>query len=270
MKYDFDEKQSGYRIPVWNAVDAMLEKPKALRRVAYLDTADALDTVELLRRGYSSENLVAINRSPAQVAALTMRLARIGLPRVHTRGADFADYVANCGRQFDVLSFDGCGNVIGRSLRQFFTGLGAAIAESRPRVVTLTLLGGRESPEITRALRESTALFGSIRTSSGAADQQHHLARLRWVICLLQGFKYEERLVCATHVVDFRWGTYMSASGQPMVWGVLRTAPPVHRRVRDEARELRDLGVSKRCVSAGILPLCVCRKDGDDRISMDG
>jgi hypothetical protein len=118
----------------------MCSKPVVLRKVAYLDTGEALDTMSYLRRGYRPENLWAINRNPAEVAHLTRTLEAHGLPRINTVGLEFERALSERIPIVDVIDFDGMSQLHDKMVDML-----GRIANQRKNIIFgVTLLGGRE------------------------------------------------------------------------------------------------------------------------------
>jgi hypothetical protein len=216
--YDFAEK-SLYRNRVWMQIDKRCKRPKALRKVVYLDTREALETIFLLDRGYRPENLLAVNREPVEVALLTQKLDRLGYPRVKTAGVEWERAIRERlgGHRADILNFDGMGNY---SL-DLVNLLRSSVHIARPRVVAVNMLAGRETGFASDVLFDdaSDRLCGGCRkTSSGKDVRETHLKRaftiVRTVTMAAKGVE------CDWHVDSWAWDTYRSSSGQPMVWTV--------------------------------------------------
>lgn len=237
--YDFDAKQR-YRRDVWQAIDQRIKKPRALRTVAYLDTAEALETQWLLSLGYHPDRLLAVNRSPAQVAALQQRLDRLQLPRVNTAGREWwevmtgNDVPRKLGVQdLDVVNLDGTGNL------SVNTAFDAAMSLFRgPKVFALTLLGGRESSAAITVLRDLASSVKASRTGNNQARNQTHAMRAVAALQVISRFvAHRAGVPCLVHFTRTTWGVYQSTSRQPMVWMVSEVhghdaAPPVMRGLR--------------------------------------
>lgn len=243
MRYDFDAKQSEYRAPLWAMVDGMIRKPLALRTVAYLDTALALETRHLLALGYAPEKLHPINRSAAQLAGLTLSLKKAKLGPVNTRGhcGNFHEIccdLLDAGIKPEVLSFDGCGTVDSDELwgkKQLMQ----AVLLCQPKVVTLTLLAGRDgrAMEDLEAMekRATTAVAFDSLNKPQSSRLYHRLKLAMASVTALDGD-------CHTHVKEMKWAGYVSSSGQAMGYAVARV----------EAHD--DRTMHKPCA---LLPFCI-------------
>jgi hypothetical protein len=222
--YAFEAKQY-YRRDVWRAIDQRIKKPRALRTVAYLDTAEALETQWLLSLGYHPDRLLAVNRSPAQVAALQQRLDRLHLPRVKTAGREWRavmtgnDVPRKLGVQdLDVINFDGTQNLSADML----TDAGASLFRG-PKVLAVTILGAREPTAFTKALKGMKPFDagGGYRTGNNQMRNQTHAMRVVATLSLISRFMAESAGVpCLVHFTWATWGVYRSVSRQPIVWMV--------------------------------------------------
>lgn len=248
--YDFEAKQAGYREPVWNVVDRFAATPRAQRAVMILDTKEALETRELLARGYSPDRLHVVNRSPAEVAVLTRRLRAEGLPDVQTHGCDFFKTAASVGR-LDVLSFDGTSNITGEAFRD--GKLAAAIALTQPRVLVCVLLAGREGGVVGHVLRkaeECLLLNGYERFTELRAS---HMGRIMSALTCATSMGWSSH-DCVAHVVDVQCGKYQSTAGQPMLWVVARLEPHKPTTTREHVRRIR---CSQRVIHLAPGPWCI-------------
>jgi hypothetical protein len=206
--YGFDAK-ARYRQAIWNLVDRHCRRPRALRVCFYLETREALETQFLLARGYQAENLHAVNARPIEVALATKRLDALGLPRVQTHGVTLAS-VRDAPHRADVLHFDSTANLNERTLR---APLRAALIALRPRLIIVNMLAGRESNAAgwSDRVQEFDGPDLGPRTWNGKAARPTHLARVLWALSVVIDHGLELPYVT--------YGTYQSASGQPMVWG---------------------------------------------------
>lgn len=237
--YDFPTKQL-YRQRRHQAVDNLCAKPVALRRVAYLDTSEALDTISYLDRGYRPENLWAINRNPAEVAALTLRLKKLGLPTVNTVGVDFEIALVNRIPAMDVIDFDGMG-ITSMKLNIMLCSLAAFLPT---KVWCVTTLAGRESAFGGSLISLCfSKLNGVERTSFNTLVKESHLMR---AIVLAMSFVSEER--GKLDVEDMYWDVYRSTSSQTMLWGAFKLAKD--RKPIRSKRYLRFLSSQRRITSS--------------------
>ncbi len=260
--YDFENKRI-YRSRRNVTIDRMCRKPKALRRVAYLDTGEALDTQGYLERGYRAENLWAINRNPAEVAELSKTLDKLGLPRVHTVGLDFEEALERRVPEVDIIDFDGM-SCIHASLSEQFK----RIAINRQNAIYgLTFLAGREQGD-ERAFLSGFKNSDPVTTSFGRVVKATHRERL-WMflhsamqvdvrshgtfedeiqkhyseVARLEG----RQIPCATHCCCVYWDVYVSTSGQPMVWCAVEVQPHRVLSSRDAMAFTRDGLFPPRC-----------------------
>lgn len=226
--YDFASKHL-YRARRETAIDRLANGNPYTRRVAYLDTGEALDTIAYLRRGYQPQNLYAINRNPAEVAVLTKKLKSLRLPSVQTIGLDFEEALQTRIPDVDVIDFDGMGclsiNLVHMLKRIALT--------RRKGVYCITLLGGRESNSLTWMFRDSEDKIlpaSSVKTSFGTDVNENHARRLHNCInalCIDDSQKDPNNALgeCIIHLTKLLWDSYMSISKQPMVWGVVAVEP---------------------------------------------
>lgn len=268
--YDFESKHL-YRARRELAIDQMSAKTKYLRRVAYLDTGEALDTISYLKRGYQAENLWAINNNPAEVASLTRKLKTLGFPAVHTVGVDFVDALEKRVPDVDVIDFDGMSNLNKKTVELLSK---VILSRNANEVIGITILSGRESLKDCwyRSVVGGKSFDGSPRfdegsechTSFGTKTNSSHKQRIRTLVgnivykhcshadCELGLACRNAR--CFAHVKDLKWDTYQSISGQPMVWTVFKLVPHIDHSLRkflDDAHS--------RVHQIKILPLCVLR-----------
>ena len=173
--YDFESKHI-YRKRRETAIDRSLSKPIGLRKVAYLDTKEALDTISYLKRGYKAENLWAINNNPAEMALLSMKLSILKLPKINTVGLDFEDALNRRVPEVDIIDFDGMGN-IGNNMAFMLQN----ITKKRPNTVFgVTVLGGRENNSIYGIIIKTMPIVPSrvCHTSFGTPVTARHSLRL--------------------------------------------------------------------------------------------
>jgi hypothetical protein len=103
--YDFESKHL-YRRRREQAIDKICSAGKFRdRKVAYLDTGEALDTIAYLKRGYRPQNLWAINRNPAEVAWLTRKLKSLNFPTINTVGLEFEEALFARIPEVDIIDF---------------------------------------------------------------------------------------------------------------------------------------------------------------------
>lgn len=239
--YDFEAKRK-YRFKLWAEVDKRIAKPRAMRRVVYLDTSEALETMHLLKLGYSADNMLAVNRNPAHVAAITHRLKREGLPRIHTSGRDWLAAIGRFGG-LDVANFDGMG-CLSYGLCQLVR---ETVSIARPRVLAVNMLAGREDVEFSNWISIASSNFKGpgegdyVRTTYGKSVSSRHINRIRLLLSAALEFDLPR---CHLHVKSVGWDVYVSESNQPMVWAVA-----------DFVKHENDLSLQKR--SFHIMPTCV-------------
>jgi hypothetical protein len=224
--YGFDVKQNQYRRKLWSWVDLQFDNwiPKRKRVVAYLDTSEGLETLFLLGLGYYPQNIHAVNFDPAQVAALSLKLDRLGLQRVQTHGKDFIRTLTEAKvKTWHVMSFDGCGPIASpntlRCIRQM------AELASVGTILAANVLAGRDTGRTAELLRETKAGGGST-----------HERRWYWIeraFTVRQAHGHVRQLwSCAAK----KRGIYLSSSGQPMLWLAVRIGLP-----RDDRDHFSDI-----------------------------
>lgn len=225
MRYSFAAKQDEYRAPVWRAVEKLSSVPVWKRRAVILDASEGLETRHLLSLGYRPENILAVNRSAAHLAALTLTLRRLGLPRVNTRAGEYAYAIADgCEisgwRHIDVLSFDSTSTVAAGK----FHLLAAVVKTFRVGVLATVCLGGRERTRYMptlRGLSRPGARDSRNRLPSAPHEGRATAMMILGTVLLLKNGTQE----CVAHVRKFRWSSYLSSSGQQMVWAVGALVP---------------------------------------------
>lgn len=222
--YAFETKQQ-YRKRRNLAIDrANSSKRFRDRRIAYLDTREGLDTINYLQRGYRAKNLWAINREPVEVALLTQKLDKLGLPRVNTVGLDFEEALETRVPEVDVIDFDGMSNLHGNLIDML-----RRILENRPKgTLGITILAARE----TRDYAPKDSQITWLRYLDGGVtsfDQQiniHHEDRLDTLLTSITGGYDDDGIAfCSRHVTYLEWDVYMSTSKQPMLWCVVNYEP---------------------------------------------
>jgi hypothetical protein len=213
--------------------------------VAYLDTKEALETRFLLDRGYSADRLLAINRNPAEVALLTRGLMDGGYPKVKTAGLSWDRAIAErAGERVDVLNFDGtsCAHV------DLFETLYDSCQRVRPRVLAVNMLAGREQGGFNYHVKYCMEHEAPTKTTSYGRDVKGTHYGRAWA--MLHAITDARGGPCWTHVISIAWDTYLSASGQTMVWFVAEMAP--HREI--------DAGATNKIISlGGLKPACRLR-----------
>jgi len=267
--YDFESKHL-YRKRRELCIDRFAVGSFRDRKVAYLDTREALDTISYLKRGYRPKNLWAINRDPVEVALLTQKLDKLGLPRINTCGLEFEEALEKRVPEVNIIDFDGMSCIHQKLLDMLHR-----IVNKRPNVLYgLTLLGGREqSKNDTRFAFSEKAQYNKVRnyfpeelfvgtdtegvivvqknlldefahlvthaqtreTSFGTIVNASHHDRLSVVFEAFNdpskaGTKYVDASKCKIHVIEVRWDVYVSISNQPMIWAIFRTEP--HRSLQ--------------------------------------
>lgn len=216
--YNFTEKDS-YRRRLWSEVDKCISKPKALRTVVYLDTSEALESKHLIDIGYSPENLLAVNRSAAEAAWISMRLKTDGYPQVQTAGLEWERAIGERCAGVDVVNFDGMG-----CLTVALVDLMAmTVIWARPKVLAVNMLGGRErGDEFGSVIRMFSSNEDDVVTSFGRITRATHRARVRSILgALIEAAPGD----CWIHATRVSWDVYTSACGQPMVWFVSKLDP---------------------------------------------
>jgi hypothetical protein len=213
--YDFESKHL-YRQRRESAIDRLAPGNPFTRKVAYLDTSEALDTIAYLKRGYQPQNLWAINDVPAEVAHITMKLARLGLPRVNVVGVDFEKALMQRVPKVDVVNFDGT-----KPLSQEMADSLFRMAKLRPTAVwAVTFLAARESRgRFTAPLFKACACCRNgeryrCRTSFNRDVNARHYRRTASILHWFQDSTSRK-------VKKFFWDVYLSQSRQPIGWVAL-------------------------------------------------
>lgn len=208
--YDFASKHL-YRQRRETIIDRFTVGNAHMRKVAYLDTGEALDTIAYLRRGYQPQNLWAVNNSPAQVAQLTKTLKTNSLPLINTIGLDFEDALDRRIPEVDIIDFDGMS-----CLNSNLTEMLQRIVAKRPRAVYgITLLAGRELDVFNRLVKSDE---NTSRTSFNTVVNPNHERRLQTLLAYIRSQE-----TCIHHIHEIAWDVYMSTSRQPMLWSVFKS-----------------------------------------------
>jgi hypothetical protein len=230
--YNFRGKNT-YRRKLWDFVDAQLGDSRRERRrrvVAVLETQEGLEVRELLRRGYTPENIYAINANAAILAHLTRNLDADGLPAVQTQGMarDYLAAIESIDRAIDAVNFDACAALgwgdakSATDPREFWGGyLHRVACRVRPGgVVAHTFLVGRERGEMNGALKEYQ---GFMVEDHGKRVPATYLHRLQLALAFVSS-TYRNR--CNLHVTDLAYDWYASSAGhQRMLWFAARVQP---------------------------------------------
>lgn len=247
--YSFGNKKQ-YRRTLWHFVDDCLDRPARHRVAVYLDTSEGLETRFLLSRGYSPENLHAVNWNPAEVAVLTKNLARDGV-RIKTHGVEAFRAIRDAAKvaPIDVINLDLCGPV-SVSLMENLSALRDSLHET---MVAVTVLRGREQGEVRDAITQANE-----RQSRGDVDDE---VGLRMAAASAAGHASETDVVRVRAILysiigdwndatgpedlawmeSWRWGKYRSSAGsQTMLWVV------GHFRTARRLREIADADRSRR------------------------
>lgn len=143
--YDYPAKNR-YRRQVWDFADqALADVPVSERRVAYLDSGQALETLFLLRGGYRASNIRCVNTSPAVQAHITMKLKGIreaqGLVRSTANIFDDVRNTSGTGQSVNVLHADLCQQITPSLLTTLAT---VASSPAKPDVVIVNTFCHRE------------------------------------------------------------------------------------------------------------------------------
>lgn len=252
INYDNPIKRT-YRTRREGAISQFCTIPIKLRRVAYLDTGSALDTIFRLEQGYSPCNLYPVNKNPAEVAHLTMKLRKQGLPDVNTRGVSIGSgFDRGVIPTVDVIDFDGM-YVVGHEM----TATLQSLVKSGARVLAVTLLGGREQRFHGTLVRHWPARDKSatVTTSFGSQVRSTHLSRIGMTFQHAQSV-YDSQGVgsCIAHITDAKWDVYVSENGSPMVWGVAQLRP--HRDLWGD-KGGPYMSINRRCFKMGVVPPCL-------------
>jgi hypothetical protein len=218
-EYNTVEKQRLFRDEIWMCAD-WLAKPRALRTVAVLEVGSALEVRQLLRLGYSAQNIWAINKEKAYLARMTRSLTAAGLPSVNRITGDFFETCEGVGIEFDVISFDSTSRL------ETLSGDLVRLVKVMPRtgVLAVNVCGGREQGDNVFAghLASLKRHVGaaSVRSSRNRVANAMHRYRVSGVwACATAEWSTDGRPVkCVRHVRHVRWGNYPSAKGRPMVW----------------------------------------------------
>jgi hypothetical protein len=257
--YDFESKHI-YRQRRETAIDRIAGGNPFTRRVAYLDTKEALDTISYLKRGYQPQNLWAINRNPAEVALLTMKLKSLNLPIVNTVGLDFEKALETRIPEVDVIDFDGMSCLNDRIIDS----LSRIVFLRKTGIYGFTILGGRENQKWFQQIKVGHSIT---RTSFNTEVNTNHSQRLALLLHLLRipnpelnllnedSIKRIQKFPCSYHIQSILWDTYFSISKQPMIWSIIQIS---------KHQELTTLSLSK-IIKNKILPLPHCYEDAEQK-----
>jgi len=219
-------KESQYRTRLYDYVDLNVSRPAEYRRVAILDTTEALEAAHLLKRGYSADriwvanNAVTPRRAAAFKAVFTKSLRRHGFDnRCHVHpGADLLEVVregAN-GYGFDVINYDSCGPIGGGRWLRHLIDLKESLLPGG--VFCITIQAGRESRTIQQSMMRLLEQYVGYSDSVVRAGERLHEAR-RAIITLAmnEGWSHISRIDSPM------WVQYVG-SRVPMLAGFFRIA----------------------------------------------
>jgi hypothetical protein len=240
--YGFDEKKR-YRRKLWDFIERAVRKPIKRRKVCIIDTAEANETLFLLKRGYSPGNIVVVNEESAELAWVTTRVRRAGYADVHTCTTDIRDtdgFVKWAYREgiadepFDAVNLDLCGPM-GRRLdddgidpwAQTVGGSSRRIV-ARGGVLAVTVLVGRDTNDEFRAQIDeanTTSVLHNGELLPGA-----YYLRVKRALGAMQGgiVRYDDgstKACCYSHVIDCTFDWYPSTNGQRMLWVAAKLMP---------------------------------------------
>lgn len=210
MNYDFSKKRQYRREIQAFAERELTDIPRSKRRVAYLDTGQALETDFWVRAGYRPGNLHAINFNPAECAHITRKTLARGY-RVNTYGRDAAVAIGIVLAEggVDVVNLDFCGPLSKERLNDLSIISDLLIVNQDRGVISVTLLRGRESEsDIREFLRLDDELLAKYeivfeRIKEAAVNKQYIASDLMRVAGLMEYLPWGR----------FRWNIYRSAAG---------------------------------------------------------
>lgn len=208
--YDFGNKRQ-YRRIIWAEIDRRMRKPIADRHVFILDTKEGLEVEFLIRRGYRPDHIHVCNENAAQVSVLTMKLLASGADRVNTYGVPIGKAlkrIKKLGIKLDAIHADFCANLTDQLVDWLDDIRGGSYDQT---VIAVNMLRGRELG-LWQIARDSMLRRG-VKT-----DLAGDYARLRTVVGELSGAMGESATCCHFHPQKLRWGSYLSTSGQTMLW----------------------------------------------------
>lgn len=207
-----------YRKIVWNLVDSWMRKPRALRRVIYLDTALGLETAFLLRRGYQSQNLLPVNFSAAELAHLNRKF-----PDVHGKSGNLLEM----DRSFaDIIHFDATTHVQALACKDL------SIYDSvNSQIIIANIIGGRET--YLPSKEEHLKMSRDYRTPGAVCEAEMTFAYLksqskRFTDSDLLRLRQLSGLMIPDHRVfdldQFRVGKYLGGTNNrfPMIWCAMK------------------------------------------------
>lgn len=256
--YNFPTKEL-YRNRREMSINKFCKKPVSLRRVAYLDTSEALDTLTYLSRGYRPENLYPINLNPAEIAHLTRKIRAAGYSDVNGIGMDFFRAMRERVPEVDIIDFDGTGCLD----LEFSKDLTMLILDRPQIILCLMILAGRERDYFREGILEHNQATEDrpYHTSFNTEIRASHFTRMTILARLVSGKLVKSLLddrpeldtSCFTHVERLFWDVYKSISGQPMLWTVVKYSP--HCRISD--KEFKKLLRVTSDIDVLCRPLCV-------------
>ena len=109
MNYDFPNKRQ-WRRTLYSYVDQWSAKQRAQRRLLYLESSQALETVFLVKqKGYKPTQLYPVCDSPAVQAWITTNVERAGIRGLNVRNGSVEDVIRDYAREgifFDSINLD--------------------------------------------------------------------------------------------------------------------------------------------------------------------
>lgn len=230
MNYNFPNKRH-WRRTLYAYVDRWCKKQKGQRRILYLESSQALETIFLVKqKGYKPAQLYPVCDSPAVQAWITTNAERVGIRGLNVRNGPVENIVRECAREeiyFDSFNLDFTGP-ISQSLLTALLRISTCLKPFS--VVSLTILRGRESEK----LPEQICLEGKEKWLEEAAKLQADCrsAGVPWGETLMDSARL---MILQQSLLNWEAGTngnpnggwsfgkpnygfYMSDSGQTMLY----------------------------------------------------
>jgi hypothetical protein len=170
VNYDFPNKRQ-WRRTAYSYVDTHCPKQRANRRLLYLESAQAQETIFLVKqKGYKPEQLYPVCDSPAVQAWITSNCERAGIRGLNARNGPVEDVMLKFAREdifFDSINLDFTGPV-SKPLLISLAKIGLVLRFQT--IVSITVLRGRESDAFFR--EDNVFVEGKDQVLKGLADEQ--------------------------------------------------------------------------------------------------
>ena len=227
MNYDFPNKRQ-WRRTLYSYVDQFSQKQRAERRLLYLESSQALETIFLVKqKGYKPGQLYPVCDSPAVQAWITTNAERAGIRGLNVKNGLVEDVIRGYAEQgifFDSINLDFTGP-LSRAMFLCLAKIGVCLRFRT--IVSVTILRGRESNKFTEGvlIEDKETILGEMASlqaefqSRGIPLGQTPMdaARLELLKFSFATF-VQDRITGGWLLGKPKFGFYLSESGQTMLY----------------------------------------------------